>query len=239
MRCNIWNFQKILAFRKTPCYNTVTEKEKQSRKQQRKRCFPILKKQQLARKEEWEENAQAKKEGGSARNDSEWTNIIPVADVETPEVRIAQAMRRPARKRQSGNFTEPDEQKTQRRSEDRKRIAKESQGIVSHRHQRSEDESFGAGSVSAEGLVLLFFLCFWKIFGGTKWQNQIAIPVGSIYNRESKKANNRSDGIMRKEIDHETENQKQNDTWNYFCYSGAGVPPRILYGDVPRGRPYD
>ena len=42
-------------------------------------------------------------------------------------------------------------------------------------------------SVSAEGLVLLFF-AFLNFFGGMKWQNRIAIPGGSIYNRESKKA---------------------------------------------------
>lgn len=108
-------------------------------------------------------------------------------DVETPEVRIAQAMRRSARKRQSGNFTEPDEQKTQRRSEDRKRIAKESQGIVSHRHQRSEDESFGAGSVSAEGLVLLFFCVFEKFLVARNGRIRLPFPSGAFIIEKAKK----------------------------------------------------
>lgn len=49
-------------------------------------------------------------------------------------------------------------------------------------------KALGKGSVSTEGLVLLFFLCFFDV---VKYQNHIAIHDGSIYNRESKLENNR------------------------------------------------
>lgn len=41
-------------------------------------------------------------------------------------------------------------------------------------------KALGKRSVSTEGLVLLFFLCFFDV---VKYQNHIAIHDGSIYNK--------------------------------------------------------
>ena len=67
-------------------------------------------------------------------------------------------------------------------------IAEKKQRIVSHGHQRSEDESFGKRKCFDGRTGIIIFLCF---FDGVKYQNHIAIHDGSIYNRESKLENNR------------------------------------------------
>lgn len=76
--------------------------------------------------------------------------------------------------RQSGNFTEPEEQKTRGRSEDRGERGKEVTGI---RGQKMK--ALRRGSVSAEGLVLLFFCVFEKNLVAGNGRMRLPFPVGT------------------------------------------------------------
>lgn len=94
-------------------------------------------------------------------------------------------MRRPARKQPKRKL-----HRTKRAEDERavRRSQEKSKGLQVTGIRGQKMKALGKGSVSTEGLVLLFFLCF---FDGVKYQNHIAIHDGSIYNRESKLENNR------------------------------------------------